>query len=203
MVIKYQERLKPDYSIIEDLIAPNSAVVDLGCGDGTLLETLIKNKNVHGTGIEIDPEGLNQCLKKGLSVLEQDLNKGLSGFQANSFDYAVLNITLQVMRNPLNLIKEMVRVGRKGIVGFPNFSYWKVIGELIFTHHMPKTKTLPFDWYETPNIRMITVRDFKDLCRENGIRILKEIYLNENGREITSFLSGCRAAESIFLLEKS
>jgi methionine biosynthesis protein MetW len=114
----------------------------------------------------------------------------------------VLNMTLQAMRNPLLLIKEMVRVGRKGIVGFPNFSYWKVIAELVFTHHMPKTKSLPYDWYETPNIRMITVRDFKDLCRENNVRILKEVYLNENDRVVSSFLAGCRAAEGIFLLEK-
>jgi len=202
MVVRFRERAKPDYRIIEELIPPGSSVLDLGCGDGTLLESLIRHKGVRGMGIEIDPEGLNACLRKGLSVLEQDLNRGLVGFQAGSFDYAVLNMTLQVMRNPLILLREMVRVAKNAIVGFPNFGYWKVVMKLFLTQHMPNTKTLPFEWYDTPNIRLITVRDFKTLCASNGIHILKEIYLSENGRSVSRLAANWFAAEGIFLLEK-
>jgi len=202
-MIDYKDRVKPDYEIIESLVDKGSRVLDLGCGDGSLLQALITNRQVTGMGVDNFPEGLNQCLKKGLSVLQLDLNQGLSTFRDKSFDYVILNMTLQAMVNPLLLIKEMVRVGKKAIVGFPNFGHWKLVSRLLLKQRMPKTKTLPYEWYNTPNIRLMTVKDFRVLCAENQIRRLKETFLGENGQEISGPLLNYRAIEGVFLLQGS
>lgn len=198
----YRKRIKPDYGIIESFIPEGAAVLDLGCGDGELLSMLKERKKIKGMGIDIFAEGLNQAMKKGLGVLEMDLNKGLAGFKDNFFDYVVLNMTLQAMYQPLLLIKEMVRVGRKAIVGFPNFGYWRLVFQMATTGRMPKTKTLPYEWYDTPNIRLMTVKDFRILCGENKIKILAEKFLNDSGGQISGPLINLRTAEGVFLLEK-
>lgn len=198
----YRTREKPDFNIIQGLIAAESKVLDLGCGDGSLLTFLIDNKAVTGMGVDIFPEGINQCLAKGLPALQLDLNKGLASFKSNSFDYVVLNMTLQSIYEPLGLIKDMVRVGKKAIVGFPNFGHWRLLARLVVKERMPKTKTLPYEWYNTPNIRLVTIKDFRILCRENGIKIVKETYLNEKGQEISGPFLNWRAVEGVFLLEK-
>lgn len=195
------ENIKPDHKIIESLIKDGSTVLDLGCGDGSLLSALVNDKGVRGMGIDNHEKGLNECLKKGLSVMQLDLNKGLASFADKSFDYVVLNMTLQAMYDTLLVVKEMVRVGKKAIVGFPNFGHWKLVLSLLFKERMPKTKTLPYEWYNTPNIRLMTIKDFKILCRENNINILKQIFLGENGKMLFGRLSSWRAAEGVFLLE--
>ncbi|MBU0629942.1 MAG: methionine biosynthesis protein MetW [Candidatus Margulisbacteria bacterium] len=194
----YRTKIKPDYNLIESLIPAGARVLDLGCGDGTLLSLLQERKKVKGIGIDIYSEGLNECLKKGLSVLQLDLNNGLASFKSGSFDYVILNMTLQATYNPLLLIKEMVRVGHRAIVGFPNFGHWKLVLSLLLKERMPKNKTLPYEWYNTPNIRLMTIKDFRILCRENGIRIIGETFLGEDGEKTGGRLISWRAAEGVF-----
>jgi len=197
----YKGRIKPDHKIIENLIPKGARVLDLGCGDGSLLASLIKDKQVSGVGIDNFPEGINACLEKGLSVFQLDLNKGLSSLKDQSFDYVVLNMTLQSIYDPLLLLKEMVRVGKKAIVGFPNFGHWKLVLQMLVTRRMPKNKTLPYEWYNTPNIRLVTIKDFRMLCVEQGFKRLKEIFLDESGHRISGPLMSWRAAEGVFLIE--
>ena len=195
-------RVKPDYDIIHEFVKPNSKVLDLGCGDGSLLESLISEKKSQGLGLEISSQGIDQCLQKGLPVLQVDLDKGLADFANKSFDCVILNMTLQVVRHPLLVIQEMVRVGKKAIVGFPNFGHYKLRLGLALGGRAPKTKTLPYEWYNTPNIRLMTVKDFKDMCKNNNIRIKKEIYLSSTGNKIPALFANLLASEGVFLLEE-
>lgn len=166
------ELQRPDYAIIADWIQPNSRVLDLGCGDGTLLSHLKQTKNVSGYGMELENEDITTCIDSGINVIQTDLNQGLSEFENDSFNYIVLSLTLQAMRRPDLLLQEMIRVGTEGIVTFPNFGYWKARLQLGFLGRMPFTRTLPNEWYETPNIHLCTLNDFEDLCKKLGFRIL-------------------------------
>lgn len=197
-----EECIKPAHDIIHELVKPGSKVLDLGCGDGALLESLINEKKAQGLGLEINSEGINQCLQKGLPILQVDLDKGLADFANKSFDYVILNMTLQVVRHPLLVIQEMVRVGKKAIVGFPNFGHYRLRFGFSLTGRMPKSKTLPYEWYNTPNIRLMTVKDFKDMCKNNNIRILKEVYLSDSGISVPPLLANLFASEGVFLLEE-
>lgn len=192
---------KPDHKVISSLIPAGASVLDLGCGDGSLLASLVDEKRVRGIGIDIVGSDLNAAMKKGLSVLQLDLNKGLSSFKDKQFDYVLLNMSLQVMYNSLLVVKEMVRVGKYAIVGFPNFGHYKLILRLLLTGRMPKTKTLPYEWYNTPNIRLMTVKDFRVMCDDNKIQRLREVFLDENGQQISGRLIKWRATEGIFLLK--
>jgi len=195
------ENIKPDHEIIKSFIKDGSTVLDLGCGDGSLLHSLIEEKGVRGIGVDMHAEGVDESMRKGLSVLQLDLNKGLSSFKDKSFDYVVLNMTLQAMYDTLLVVKEMVRVGKKAIVGFPNFGHWKLTVRMLLSQRMPKTKTLPYEWYNTPNIRLMTIKDFRVLCDENNIKILKQVYLDEGGKSISGKLTSLRAIEGVFLLQ--
>ena len=168
---------KTDYSLISDLVKPGSSVLDLGCGDGELLRMLIDAKKVKGRGVDIDENNVIACIEKGLSVCQSDIDAGLKDFQDKSFDCVVLNQTIQVLQKPHVVIDEMLRVGRKAIVGFPNFSYLGLLTYLFLHGRMPKSKTLPFSWYDTPNIHLLTVQDFRDYCRDSGLVIEQEICL--------------------------
>jgi len=167
------ELTRPDFAIIADWIEPGSRVLDLGCGDGTLLSYLNFNKNVNGYGIEIDDEDITRCIRAGVNVIHMDLNEGLSEFDEDSFDYVVLSLTLQAIRRPDLLLREMMRVGSEGIVTFPNFGNWRARLQLAFGGKMPVTKTLPNEWYNTPNIHLCTIRDFEQLCQKLGFEILE------------------------------
>ena len=169
--------VRADRELITALVPENSHVLDLGCGDGSLLADLIAKKNVRGRGIDIDEANLINCVEQGLSVCQGDLDEGLSDYPDKSYDYVILNQTLQVMKKPEKVIKEMLRVGKNGIVGFPNFAYWKHRLHLMFKGRMPKSSELPFEWYNTPNIHLLTIKDFVVFCRNHDISIIHEEYL--------------------------
>jgi len=163
---------RPDFAAIAGWINSGSSVLDLGCGDGTLLRYLKETRRTTGYGVEIDDSGVLACVKNGVSVVQSDLERGLSGFGDGSFDYVVLSQTLQAMKNSEIIIREMLRVGREGIVTFPNFGYWKNRLEVL-RGRMPISENLPYEWFNTPNVRLCTVADFERFCSERGIRIVE------------------------------
>jgi len=164
--------MRPDLEIIQQWIEPGSKVLDLGCGDGGLLHYLKTSKNVHGIGLEIDTENISKCIENGTNVIEQDIDQGLSNFQSGSFDTVLLAQTLQALSKPDILIDEMLRIGKKGIITFPNFGNWKSRFYLSSKGRMPVSKFMPHSWYDTPNIHFCTVKDFDALCREKNIKVL-------------------------------
>jgi len=170
--------LRPDLAIISEWIKPGSRVLDLGCGDGTLLKYLQTHRQVSGYGLEIDPANVVACIRNRVDVIQTDLDAGLSDFDPDSFDYVVMTQTLQAVYQPHRLLREMLRIGRQGIVTFPNFGYWRLRLQLALKGRMPMSEALPHMWYETPNIRLFTLRDFEELCREQGIRILERHVLD-------------------------
>ena len=179
--------MRADLEIIRDWVKPDSHVLDLGCGDGTLLQTLIQDQNIRGYGLEYDDLNIISCLEKQVPVIQVDLDQGLSEFfDDHSFDYVIMTQTLQAMRRPDQLLKEMLRVGREGIVTFPNFGHWKSRLQLSLGGYMPVTKALPNTWYNTPNIHLCTVRDFERFCRDNNIRILQRMVVDTSHQ--SSFL---------------
>jgi len=174
--------LRPDLEIIGEWIAPHSRVLDLGCGDGTLLSRLRATRQVTGYGLEIDSENIVKCIKAGVNVIQTDLDAGLSDFDANSFDYVIMSQTLQAVYYPERLLDEMLRVGREGIVTFPNFGHWQCRLQLTLGGHMPVSRTLPSEWYNTPNIHLCTLQDFERLCRKKGIAILERTVVDHAHR---------------------
>ena len=165
--------MRADLAIIAEWTKPGSSILDLGCGDGTLLKHL-QGKQVRGLGLEINETNIETCIVNGLDIIQSDLNDGLQDyFSDNSFDYVVMSQTLQATQHPEILIDEMLRVGKQGILTFPNMAHWKGRLQLGLNGHMPVTKSLPNNWYNTPNIHLCTVHDFEILCRERGVRILE------------------------------
>ncbi|MBN1897393.1 MAG: methionine biosynthesis protein MetW [Spirochaetes bacterium] len=170
--------LRYDLKAISEMIKPGSKVLDLGCGDGTLLEHLKITKNIIPYGIEISSEDIEKCIARGVPVFMSDIDKGLEDYKSNSFDYVILSQTLQVTKKPYKVLSEMLRVGKRCIISFPNFGYFSIRFFLLFIGRMPKVKILPFNWYDTPNIHHLTIKDFFIFCRKNKIRVLKKIYIN-------------------------
>ena len=167
-----------DLSIIASWIEPGSKVLGLGCGDGELLYFLKKNKHVKETGIEIKEAKVASCIEKGISVLQGDINEEIIDYPDNSFDYVILSQTLQQVYEPAALIQSMMRVGNKGVVSFPNFSHWRIRMQLLRTGHVPVTKELPYEWHDTPNIRVLSLKDFGKFSKDVGFRIVKEVAIN-------------------------
>ena len=171
-----------EFELIASWIPERSRVLDLGCGDGVLLAGLNATHGVSGYGVEIDAAGVAASVRNGVNVIQMDMETGLSTFEDNTFDFVILSQTLQAMRNVELIMKEMLRVGREGIVTFPNFGYWRHRLDIL-RGHMPVSKTLPYQWYDTPNIHLCTVKDFEDLCRKLGAVILDERVIHE-GRQV-------------------
>jgi methionine biosynthesis protein MetW len=195
--------IRVDLQIIADLVPDHSRTLDLGCGDGDLLDKLIHEKQVDGQGLELYNEHIYECIAKGVPVVHGNLDEGLSDYPDRSFDYVILSRTLQEAHKPVVILREMVRVGKIGILSFPNFGYWRTRFQLFFQGRMPVTKTLPYEWYDTPNIHLPTVRDFKKLLEQEGIRIVKEIHLTRGKRRrLSSLWSNGLAELVIFVLKK-
>ena len=198
--------MKPEFKIIADLIENNTRVLDVGCGDGTLMEFLKDNKKIDIRGIEILKKNVQQCIGKGLTVIEGDAEKDLSQFPDGSFDFVILSQTLQAFLNPEKVISELLRVGKKAIVTIPNFGYWKVRLHLLIKGTMPVTRTLPDEWYNTPNLHMCTIKDFFSFCENRKINLYKSIALqNLKSSKITNTnltLKNLTAVLGIFLIEK-
>ncbi|ADN01733.1 methionine biosynthesis protein MetW [Spirochaeta thermophila] len=188
------------FDVIVDMVEPGSRVLDLGCGNGALLSRLIRERGVKGMGVDIEEAMVLQCIQKGISVFQGDLDEGLKDYETGSYDYVILSHTLQVVHRPKQLLQEMIRVGRRVIVNFPNFGYLGVRLKLLFTGRMPETRDLPYKWYDTPNIHLCTRADFLDLCRELGIPILKEITFRR-GRILKGPLRNVRSTEACYLLK--
>lgn len=170
--------LRADLAIISQWITPGARVLDLGCGDGTLLRHLRETRDVTGYGLEIDPDNIAACIRNGVNVLQTDLDAGLSDFDPGSFDYVLMTQTLQAVNYPHKLIEEMLRVGRQGIVTFPNFGYWRLRLHLTLLGRMPMSGALPHTWYNTPNIHLCTLKDFEALCKSKGIEVLQRHVLD-------------------------
>ena len=164
--------MRHDFELIQDWIEPGARVLDLACGDGSLLALLRDKRNTDGLGVEIDPDAFTACIHNGINVIEQDLNEGLANFRSNSFDYVVMTQSLQTLRNPHLALAEMLRIGRECIVTFPNFGYWQCRLYLGLRGKMPVSRFMPYAWYDTPNIHFCTVRDFENLCQQQSIRII-------------------------------
>ncbi len=198
--------MKTEYEIIVDMIEADSRVLDVGCDDGTLMEFLKENKNVDIRGIEISKEKVQVCIAKGLTVIEGNAEFDLKQFPNNSFDYVVLGQTLQAFINPEIVIKELLRVGKKAIITIPNFGHWKVRLNLLITGTMPITKSLPNNWYNTPNIHMCTIKDFVKFSRIVDFKIFKSLALiNKSISKINNsnlFYKNLFAELGIFLIEK-
>jgi methionine biosynthesis protein MetW len=173
-----------DLQVVADFIAPRAKVLDVGSGDGLLLELLQNDKQVDGRGVELSQRGVNECVARGLSVIQGDADRDLVFYPDKGFDFVILSQTLQATRNPKLVLDELLRIGERAIVSFPNFGHWRVRFSLFFLGRMPVTRDLPYSWYDTPNIHFCTIRDFVALCDEVGAKVERATALDVNGQKI-------------------
>ena len=166
--------------VIINWVNKDTSILDLGCGDGSILEILSLEKSVKGLGVEIDPKNIQSCIDKGINVIEQNIDEGITNFKSKSYDYVLLSETIQVLENPEQALLEITRIGKRSIVTFPNFAHWKSRLGLFFLGRMPKTNALPQEWYNTKNIHLCTIKDFESLCEKLEISIDKKTVINSN-----------------------
>lgn len=194
--------LRPDLEIIGELIPEESKVLDLGCGDGALLEYLVQDKRVRGRGIELSEEGILACVRRGLSVRQGNLEEGLADYPNQSFDYVILSQTLPFLDDPTMILQEMLRVGKKSVVSFPNWGYWQCRLSLLLTGRIPQAPDLPQRWHDRPRWQAFTITDFARLCQEIGIRITRQAYLAGNRRIKVRKYKNLLSTTAIFELER-
>jgi methionine biosynthesis protein MetW len=206
-MLEQNHLMRYDLQIIASWIEPGSKVIDLGCAEGDLLHHLISQKGVQGTGIELNEEKVARCIEKGLSVLQGDISDEVHDYPEGSFDYVILSQTLQQVYKPDNLIRAMLRIGQKGIVSFPNFSHWQIRLQLFFTGYAPVSRQLPYQWFDTPNIRVITLKDFRKFVHGVGLTVLREAAIDTHTQDrygsIVRFLPNLRATYGIFMIGES
>lgn len=200
MLNRGQNMLRDDFDIIAEWVHPNAKVLDLGCGDGGLLRALRERRGAHGYGIEIADENIIKCIANNVNVIQMDLESGLSGFEADSFDFVILSQTLQAMKNTELTMTEMLRVGKEAIVTFPNFGHWSHRMQVI-RGNMPVSEQLPYQWYDTPNIHLCTLRDFEDFCATHAIRVLERRVISA-GRAV-AFWPNLRGSLAIYRVAKA
>jgi methionine biosynthesis protein MetW len=173
-----------DLLLVADMVEPGARVLDVGCGDGALLNLLQHRRNVDGRGIELSREGVSNCVAKGLPVIQGDADTDLADYPDDAFDYVILSQTIQATRNPRRVLEHMLRIGRRAIVSFPNFGHWRIRAQVGLFGRMPVTDNLPFSWYDTPNIHFCTIRDFVALCRDLDAKMERAVALNATGRRV-------------------
>src|SRR4030043_761179 len=198
---KNSKNIRLDYKIIFKIIETGSSVLDLGCGSGELLNLLIKEKKVKARGIELREGAIYECVEKGLSVFHGDIEGGLGEYPDNSFDYVILNQSMQETKKIEFVLHESLRVGRKVIIGFPNFAHIRTRFDLFFKGEGPVSPSLPYSWYESPNVHFLSIKDFINYCKKKGIKILKTYYLGEN--KIVRHFPNLLAPGAIFIISKS
>jgi methionine biosynthesis protein MetW len=191
---------RTDFTIIGEIIERRSKVLDLGCGEGELLAWLVENKSVIARGVEIEPVRVRKAIARGLSAYQGDINEGLSDYPDGAFDYVILSQTLQETRDPRRVLSEMLRVGRRAIVSFPNFGHWRVRLSMLLSGQAPKTRLFPYDWYDSPNIHFLTVRDFEALAVQEGFRIERRYFVA--GASKVSLLPNLLAEVAVYLVRK-
>lgn len=194
-----------DLLLVADMVEPDSRVLDLGCGDGDLLQLLADTRGVDGRGLELSQRGVNTCVAKGLSVIQGDADTDLYAYPDDAFDYVILSQTLQAVRRPKEVLENMLRIGRRAIVSFPNFAHWQIRWELAMGGRMPVTDLLPCSWYETPNIHFCSIRDFMDTTKEIGATIEQGVVLDRKGRPLRDrapWVWNALGQQAVFMLRR-
>ena len=195
--------IRVDLQLIADMVQPGGRALDVGCGDGALLASLVA-KNVDARGMELSQAGVNACVANGLSVIQGNADTDLRDYPDDAFDYVILSQTLQATREPREVLRQMLRVGKRAIVSFPNFAHWQVRFRLVFGGRMPETASLPHKWYDTPNIHLCSIDDFRALCCDMGVYVERAVVLNRNSRPIhmPPLLSNLFGEQAVFLLRR-
>lgn len=195
-----------DLLLISEMVEWGSRVIDVGCGDGTLLRILAETRNVDARGVELSQAGVNRCVAKGLSVVQGDADSDLANYPDQAFDYAILSQTIQATHAPRQVLEQLLRIGRRAIVSFPNFGHWRIRGQVMFGGRMPRTANLPQAWYETPNIHFCTIKDFMALCHDIDAKVERIETLNVHGQRlgfaVPMFMKNLIADQAVFLLSR-
>lgn len=200
MISKSVEELRFDHKIIGSMVRQGSLVLDMGCGEGDLLEYLVEHKDIKGSGVEINEDAIYRCVEKGLSVSHGDIDSGMSDYPDKLFDYVIFNQTMQQVHKPKYAILEALRIGKKVIVGFPNFCYVKARFQLFFAGQVPVTPSLPYTWYDTPNLHFLSIKDFEGFCAKEGITVEKKVFLVKD--RIVRFMPNLFALNAVFQISK-